>query len=164
MVRVQEEEAMESLPFSIADVYAGLAEVEGTAHCENDVLILEFQTHDNLVGLLTSKIKTLHLPLHALAAIHFQQKLFTAFVTLRVHSMRLMQELPGTSQGEVRLQVARKHRKVAQAFVTELELRHAEHQLRRLDDEAMQQFEQQVRRLDKEARKQLELPEDEGSP
>jgi hypothetical protein len=163
MVCVQEEETMESLPFSIADVYEGWAEVEGTARCEEDVLILEFQTHDSLVGLLKSKVKTLHLPLHALAAIHFQQKFFTAFVTLRVHSMRLVQDLPGTCQGEVRLHVARKHRKVAQAFVTELELRRAEHQLRRLDDGAMQQFEQQVRRLDNEARQQLALPEDEGS-
>jgi hypothetical protein len=163
MVRMQEEETMESLPFSIADVYEGLAEVEGTARCENDVLILEFQTYNSLVGLLKSKVKILHLPLHALAAIHFQQKLFTAFVTLRVHSMHLVQDLPGTCQGEVRLHVARKHRKIARAFVSELELRRAEHQLRRLDDEAMQQFEQQVRRLDNEARKPLALPEDKGA-
>jgi hypothetical protein len=163
MVRVQQEETMESLPFSIADVYEGLAEVNGTARCEDDVLILEFQTQDSLVGLLTSKIKTLYLPLHTLAAIHFQRHLFTAVVTLRVHNMRLAQDLPGSSQGEVRLRVARKHRKVAHAFVTELELRRAEHQLRRLDDEARQQFEQQVRRLDKEARQPLALPEDEGA-
>ena len=154
---------MESLPFSIADVYEGLAEVAGTARCEGDVLILEFQTHDSLIGLLTSKVKTIHLPLHALAAIHFQHKLFTAFVTLRVHSMHWVQDLPGTCQAEVRLRVARKYRKVAQAFVSELELRCAEHQLRRLDDEARQQFEQQVRRLDKETMRQLALPEDEGS-
>ena len=145
---------MESLPFSIADVYEGLAEVKGTARCEDDVLILEFQTHDSLVGLLKSKVKTIHLPLHALAAIHFQPKLFTACVTLRVPSMGLGQDLPGTGQGEGRLHVARQHRKVAQAFVTELELRRAEHQLRRLDDEARQQVEQQVRRLDKEATQQ----------
>ncbi|MBI4523006.1 MAG: hypothetical protein HY695_04235 [Deltaproteobacteria bacterium] len=77
--------------------------------------------------------------------------------------MRLVQDLPGTCQGEVRLRVAHKHRKVAHGFVTELELRRAEHQLRRLDDEAMQQLEQQVRRLDNKARKQCALPEDEGS-
>ena len=139
---------MESLPFSIADVYEGLAEVEGTARCEGDVLILEFQMHDSLVGLLKSTIRTLHLPLHALAAIHFQRQRFTAVVTLRVHSMSLVQDLPGSHQGEVRLRVARKHRKVAQAFVTELELRRAE---------------QQLRCLDKEARKPLELLEDEES-
>ena len=154
---------MESLPFSISDVYEGLAKVEGTARCEEDVLILEFQTHDSLVGLLKSTVKTIHLPLHALAAIHFQQQLFTAVVTLRVHSMSLVQDLPGSRQGEVRLHVARTHRKVAHAFVTELELRRAEHQLRRLDDEAMQPFEQQVRRLDDEAMQPLALPEDEGS-
>jgi hypothetical protein len=160
---VQKEEAMESLPFSIADVYEGLAEVEGTARCEGEVLILEFQTHDSLVGLLKSTVKILHLPLHALAAIHFQPRRFTTVVTLRVHSMRLVQDLPGSRQGEVRLRVARKHRKVAQAFVTELELKRAEQQLRRLDDEARQQLEQQVRRLDQEARQQFELPEDEES-
>ena len=92
---------MESLPFSISDVYKGWAKVEGTARCEDDVLILEFQMQDRLVGLLKSKVKTIHLPLHALAAIHFQQRLFTAFVTLRVHSMSLVQDLPGRSQGEV---------------------------------------------------------------
>ena len=154
---------MESLPFSISDVYEGLAEIEGTARCEDEVLILEFQTHDSLVGLLKSKVKTIHLPLHALAAVHFQQQLFTAFVTLRVHSMHLVQDTPGNRQGEVRLHIARKHRKVAHSFVTELGLRRAEQQLRRVDDEAMKQFEQQVRRLDKEAIKPLALPEDEGA-
>src|SRR5262245_42446835 len=99
---------MESLPLSIAYVYEELEEVKGIARCEEDVLILEFQTHDSLVGLLKSKVKTVHLPLHALAAIHFQHKRFTAFVTLRVHSMHLVQDLPGTCQGEVRLHVARK--------------------------------------------------------
>jgi hypothetical protein len=43
MVRVQQEEATESMPFSISDVYEGLAEVEGIARCEDDVLILAFQ-------------------------------------------------------------------------------------------------------------------------
>jgi len=33
-VSVQKEEAMESLPFFISDVYEGLAEIKGTAHCE----------------------------------------------------------------------------------------------------------------------------------
>jgi len=139
---------MESLPFSISDVYEGWADVEGVARCEDEVLILEFQTQDSLVGLLKSKVKTIQIPLQALAAIHFQQKLFTAFVTLRVHSMRLVQDIPGSCQGEGRLHVARKHRKVAHAFVTELGLRRAEQQLRRLDDEA---------------RKLFELPEDTGS-
>ena len=116
-----------------------------SAQCrlEEDVLILEFQTQDSLVGLLKSKVKTIHLPLHALAAIHFQQKLFTACVTLRVHSMSLAQDIPGSRQGEVRLHIARKHRKVAHAFVTELGLRRAEQQVRRLDEEAMKQLEQQ---------------------
>src|SRR5215510_15116250 len=131
MVSVQKEEAMESLPFSIADVYEVWEEVEGTARCEDDVLILEFQTQDSLMGLLKSKVKIIHLPLHVLAAVHFQQKLFTAGGILRVHSMRVVQDLPGSRQGEVRLHVARKHRKVAHAFVTELELRRAEQQLRR---------------------------------
>ena len=163
MVRVQKEEAVESLPFSISDVYEGLAEVKGTARCEDNVLTLEFQTQDSLVGLLKSQVKTIHLPLHALAAMHFQHKLFTAFITLRVHSMSLAQDIPGSRQGEVRLHIARKHRKVAHAFVTELGLRRAEQQVRRLDEEAMKHLEQQVRRLDKEAMKPLELPEDEGS-
>ena len=34
------EEATESMPFSISDVYEGLAEVEGITRCEDDVLIL----------------------------------------------------------------------------------------------------------------------------
>ena len=139
---------MESLPFSISDVYEGWAEVEGTARCADDVLILEFQTHDSLVGLLKSKVKTIHLPLQALAAIDFQHNFFTAYVTLRVHSMRLVQDLPGNAQGEVRLYVARKHREVAHAFVMELGLRRAEQELRRLDGDAMKLF---------------ELPEDAGS-
>src|SRR5262245_60482171 len=43
MVRGQKEEATESMPFSISDVYEGLAEVESIARCEDDVLMVEFQ-------------------------------------------------------------------------------------------------------------------------
>jgi hypothetical protein len=43
MVRVQTEEATESMPFSISDVYEGLAEVEAITRCEDDVLILGCQ-------------------------------------------------------------------------------------------------------------------------
>src|SRR5262245_54773809 len=43
MVRGQQEEATESMPFLIADVYEGLAEVEGITCCEDDILIVECQ-------------------------------------------------------------------------------------------------------------------------
>ena len=43
MVRVQKEEATESMPFSISDVDEGLAKVEDIARCEDDVLIVAFQ-------------------------------------------------------------------------------------------------------------------------
>ena len=92
------------------------------ARCEDDVLIVEFHMQDSLIGLCKSKVKTIQIPLPALAAAHFQSKLFTAVVTLHVHSIHMVQDIPGSCQGEVRLHAARTYRKIARAFVTELGL------------------------------------------
>ena len=57
MVRVQKEEATESMPFSISDVYEGLAEVEGITRCEDDVLILDSKGGVRCVALVKERSK-----------------------------------------------------------------------------------------------------------
>lgn len=43
---------MHTVPFSISDAYEGLADVDGLARFEADVLTLEFQTKDAFFGII----------------------------------------------------------------------------------------------------------------
>lgn len=131
---------METIPFTITNVYEGFAEVEGLARLEDDGLVLEFQTKDGIVGLIKSKVNEVRIPLEEIAGVEFQKKMFKASVLLRVRSMSLMSAIPGSRQGEVKLRIPRKHRDAAEELVSELELQRSQQTLRRMDDE-MQRLE-----------------------
>jgi len=47
---------MPNLPFTIPDLYADFAEAQGIARLDDDILILEYQTKDSIVGMIKSDI------------------------------------------------------------------------------------------------------------
>ncbi|MBM3955993.1 MAG: hypothetical protein ACKO9B_02705 [Planctomycetota bacterium] len=122
---------MESLPFSLR-VGGGLVDVHGMARNEGPDLVLEFQTADGLVGILRSAVKTITIPVGALAAIEYRQSLFSTKVVGRVRHLRLVQDLPGSRQGQFELLIDRRYRTSARRFVADLEVRRAEEELRRV--------------------------------
>ena len=126
---------MHSVPFSISDAYEGLADVDGLARFDADVLTLEFQTKDAFFGLIKSNVQHVQLSLTDLASVHFAKKMLRATLTLRVHSLALVEKIPGVSRGEIKLRFARKHRDEAHALASQLQLRLSEHKLERMDDE-----------------------------
>ncbi|MFQ5571620.1 MAG: hypothetical protein ACE5G0_18220 [Rhodothermales bacterium] len=126
---------MQTVPFSISDAYEGLADVEGLARFEDDVLHLEFQTTDAFFGVLKSGINTVRLTLANLESARFSKSMFRATLTLRVRSMSLIDAIPGARRGEIKLRFARKYRDDAHTFATQLQLRMSERRLDRLDEE-----------------------------
>ncbi len=111
---------MKSIPFSIPDVYEGFAETEGLIRLEADVLIMEFETKDSLVGFLKSKLKEVQVPLNELSAVSFKKKHFKALLTLSSNKMSLFADVPASKQGEVTLQFARKNRDEAEHLASSL--------------------------------------------
>ncbi len=126
---------MLTIPFSVPDAYEGLADVEGLARFEADVLTLEFQAKDAFFGVVKSDVKEVRIPLADLVAAVFTRKMFGATLKLRVRSMALVETIPGASRGELTLKFARQDRDDAHALASRLQLRLSEHRLERMDDE-----------------------------
>ena len=125
---------MHTIPFSI-DAYEGLADVEGLARFEADVLTLEFQTKDAFFGMVKSGVKEVHLSLTDLVSAEFSKNMFRAILKLRARSMMLLEEVPGSNRGEVKLRFARKYRDEAHTLASQLQLRMSERKLELMDDE-----------------------------
>ena len=126
---------MHTIPFSISDAYEGLADVDGLARFEADVLTLEFETKDAFFGVIKSGVKAVEIPLADLVSVTFKKNMIRATLKLRVRSMTLIEDLPGTNGGEFRLRFARKYRAEAQALSTSLNLRLSERKLALMDEE-----------------------------
>lgn len=126
---------MHTIPFSISDAYEGLADVDGLARFEADVLTLEFETKDAFFGIVKSGVKTVEIPLGDLASVAFKKSMIRATLRLRVRSMALIEDLPGTKGGEFKLRFARKYRNEAQALSSSLQLRLSERKLALMDEE-----------------------------
>lgn len=126
---------MHTVPFSISDAYEGLADVEGLARFEADVLSLEFEAKDAFFGVIKSGVKEIHLSLADLVSVDFSKNMFRATVKLRVRSMMLVETIPGAKRGELKLRFARKHRDEAHTLASQLQLRLSERKLELMDDE-----------------------------
>lgn len=126
---------MHTIPFSISDAYEGLADVEGLARFEADVLTLEFEAKDAFFGVLKSGVKEVRLALNDLVSVDFSKKMFRATLTLRVRSMKLLEEVPGSKRAELKLRFSRKHRDDAHTLASQLQLRLSERKLELMDDE-----------------------------
>lgn len=126
---------MESIPFTLPDLYASLAEGNGLLRVEEDSLVLEYQVKDSVIGILKSSLKELRIPLREISSIRFVKKLIKSRLFIKTHRMNTLAKFPGSEQGELKLYINRKNRKAAEELVSELELRIAEARLNLLDDE-----------------------------
>lgn len=115
---------MDHVPFVIAEVYGGLAQVTGIAHIEREGLVLEFETADGLFGVLRSGISTLTVPWPEVSCLECKVPRFGGLtITLRTRGMAALGPLPGRNGAEVKLSVAREHRAAAEDFAARAQLR-----------------------------------------
>ncbi|MDX1908615.1 MAG: hypothetical protein SF053_16380 [Bacteroidia bacterium] len=113
------------LPFSI-DVYQGLGRLDGLMSLQQDVLVLEFQIKDTLVGGIRSRPKTLHLDLNEVDYVKYSQNLFGARFVIQAHTLAAVAAIPTADKGEVRLSIARKDREQARRMESHINLRISE--------------------------------------
>jgi hypothetical protein len=122
-------DAMNTVPFLVEDVCAGLARCEGLLRDEGDHLCLEFQVKDSVVGVFGSKIRQTRVPLEDLVSVTLTKGWLSTNLgvklVLEAASMEALQDVPGMSQGRVSLQIARKDMVDAEHFVDALHRRQA---------------------------------------
>ena len=102
-----------SIPFTIRNVFQGLAETEGILSANGTNLKLEFRTTDSVLGLLKSGVQEVKLPIDGIQEIAFRKGWFGSSVVIRVAEMRGAADVPNSKQGEILLSIAKKHSKAA---------------------------------------------------
>ena len=89
--------------FTVPDVLAGLAEAQGIAHLQDNVLTLEFETKDSIFGLLKSGLREQRIPVDEIDAVLFENKMFKTQLRLQARLMRTFRHVPGAKAGQLTL-------------------------------------------------------------
>ena len=121
-----------SLPYTIPNVYEGLAAAHGVAKSTEAGLMLEFQVKDGFVGLVKSRVNEVPIPLDELVSIELKEGWFRQRLLIRARSLTTLASVPGHESGHIVLRIARKDLRVAREMVSVLRLTLAERELRRL--------------------------------
>jgi hypothetical protein len=111
-----------SVPFTIQNVFQGFAETTGILSVDHGDLKFEFQTSDNIVGLLKSGVQEVRLPLNRIEEITFRKGWLGCSLIIRVAELRGTSDIPNFKQGEILLSVAKRHSQAASDFVSTIQL------------------------------------------
>jgi hypothetical protein len=111
-----------TVPFTIENVFEGLAETEGILSVDGADLKLEFRTTDSLLGLIKSDVREVRLPIDSIEEINFRKGLFDCTLVLRVAEMRRASDVPNFKQGEILLSIAKRHSQAAADLVSSVQL------------------------------------------
>lgn len=109
------------LPFTITNLYGGLAVAHGIAHFDGEVVELEFEVRDDVCGALRSRTQRVRIPASEILMADFRPGAFSG--KLRVTTTRLDtgDQVPGNTQGQFLLKIKREHRPLAEAFAGALD-------------------------------------------
>ncbi len=109
-----------SLPFSIKNVFAGFARIYGILKLEENRIILEFQTVDNLVKVLKSDVKNFTIPIRDIEEIDFKKSIWGNKLTLRVSTLNDVKDIPNQEAGEMILSIDGKYTEQALDLVKQI--------------------------------------------
>ncbi|MEO0795074.1 MAG: hypothetical protein AAFX93_07930 [Verrucomicrobiota bacterium] len=119
-----------SVPFKIKDVFHGFAESNGILRLEDDVLAIEFQTKDNLVGAIQSEVKNIRLSVCDIESVDFRKSILGNSLTIRLSTMELSHQVPNQESGEITVSIDRRNVEAALDFVSRVKLEVADQRLR----------------------------------
>jgi hypothetical protein len=124
----------QTIPFESADYNHGLKVAKGLLKLNPKGIELEYQVQDSFVGVFKSDVKNILVSYKDLESIHFKKGWFSDKISLKTSSLQLMQELPGTEQGECVLKVKRKHREEARQTISQARIGLSEQKLDQLGE------------------------------
>lgn len=116
---------MNTVPFTIDEVFAGFGQCHGIVRDEGDKLCLEYEVQDSIAGIIKSGVKTVRIPLAELASVSLTKGwLGTSWlgvkIVIQASKMEMLQGIPGMMQGRLTLSIARKDREAEEKLVADL--------------------------------------------
>jgi len=111
------------LPFSITEVYAGFARVDGFLVLTDEHMLFEYQVADNMLGALRGKIRKSKIRYGSIEAVESRNGWFSSWIEFRAKTMRTFAKFPHKDRTTLRVAVEKKHRKALKAALSEIDLR-----------------------------------------
>jgi hypothetical protein len=99
-----------NVPFTLPEMFAGFVAGNGLAKATPTELTLEFVVQDNVLNLLKTGVKEIHIPRSEIDWIQHKRGWFGDKVNVRVKSLRWLADLPGCDNAEVSLRISRRDR------------------------------------------------------
>ena len=88
------------VPFTISELYAGFAKATGSMRLSDQQLILEYQVKDDVVGYISSGVKTVAIPFCEIVSVQLIQSWFglTNTVEIMTDQLRTLEDVPTPSK------------------------------------------------------------------
>lgn len=100
-----------------------LTETDGMITCEDDKLVVEYQSQDSLIGIWQSKVKSVEIPISEITSIRLDRKMWAADLVMQGKRMRVFNNLPGSQGGALRVKINRQSQNAAAKLVQEVKER-----------------------------------------
>lgn len=123
------------IPFEIPNVNHGFQVAKGILKLRDQGIVLEFETKDAILGVISSGVQTMTLRYEDLESIRFKKGWFSSKILLEATSMRVFEDLPGSEQATCELKVRRKNREEAEKVISTARMYHSEFKLDQMDGE-----------------------------
>ena len=123
-----------SLPFTIPDLYHGLAHAVGRLRLEHEGIVLEYRVADAVLGILKSRVHDIHIPFDEIENIQFKNGWFRKRIFIQTYSLHSQASLPGSEGGIIRLKVTRQDKESALETISRINLHISESRLERMDN------------------------------
>ena len=125
---------MYHLPFHVPNVYKGLAKTEGIAHFSKDLIALEFETKDKIVGIISSGPRKIAVALKDISSIELKRG--WGRVRLLLHSVKLntFSSIPGYQGSALTLVFPSRNRDDLKLIVSEINVQLAENDIKRAEE------------------------------
>jgi hypothetical protein len=116
---------MNTVPFTLEQVWGGFGEGSGLIHDEGDRLRLEFEVKDGVFGAIKSGVKQVEIPFDELVSVTLTKgwlgtNWLGVKIVIQTKRMDALKDVPSASQGRIALCVARKNVAAAEKFVDNL--------------------------------------------
>jgi len=123
------------LPFSVDNLYSGLARVEGLLSASKNDLTIEFQTQDNVLRVFKGRTGSLTLSYGDLYRVELKANWFRRKLIIRPNSLQSLGNMPGIEEGAISLSIKRKNLHEAKELASYVAMRISEIRLEQMDEE-----------------------------
>ena len=116
---------MNTVPFTLDQVWGGFGEGAGLLHDEGTHLGLEYEIKDGIFGAVKSGVKKLQIPFDELVSVTLTKgwlgtNWLGVKIVIQTKRLDTLRDVPGASQGKISLCIARKNHQLAEKFVADL--------------------------------------------